>query len=212
MKIALIGASGNIGREIARQAQQRGHRITAIVRPGSSLPESLADLSSVGAAVDDAAALAQAIVGNDVLASAYGPRPGTPVDSIGAVAVTLAEAVRAAGVGRLVVVGGAGSLEVAPGLQLVDTPDFPAAYKPYALAHRLALQALQQQQDLQWTFLAPAAEIGPGRQTGVYRTQAKALLLDASGHSAISYADYAAAFLDEIERPQYLRQIATAAY
>lgn len=212
MKISLIGASGKIGREIARQAVQRGHQVTAIVAPGRALPEQLASLPTAVGAVDDAAALAQAIAGSEVLASAYGPRPDAPVDSIGTVAATLAQAARSAGIRRLVVVGGAGSLELAPGQQLVDAADFPAAYKPYALAHRAALQVLQQQHDLEWTFLAPAAEIGPGPQRGGYRTQASALLRDASGHSAISYADYAAAFLDELERPQYVRQIATAAY
>ncbi|WP_140727099.1 NAD(P)-dependent oxidoreductase [Pseudomonas sp. Hp2] len=212
MKIALIGASGNIGREIARQAVQRGHQVTAVVRPGGTLPGDLAGLPTAIAAVDDAAALAQAIAGHDVLASAYGPRPGAAVESIGAVAGALAEAARKADVRRLVVVGGAGSLEVAPGLQLVDTADFPAPYKPYALAHREALGVLRRQGDLDWTFLSPAAEIGPGPQKGHYRTQAKSLLVDAAGHSTISYADYASAFLDEIEKPQYVRQIATAAY
>ena len=212
MKIALVGASGNIGREIARQALQRGHQVTAIVRPGGALPASLADLPTAVAVLDDPATLAQAIADHDVLASAYGPRPGTPTESIGAVAGSLAQAAHQAGIARLVVVGGAGSLEVAPGVQLVDSPDFPEAYKPYALAHRAALQVLQQHNKLEWTFLAPAAEIGPGPQKGGYRTQASALLTDASGHSAISYADYAAAFLDEIERPQYVRQIATVAY
>jgi hypothetical protein len=106
---------------------------------------------------------------------------------------------RARPVPRLVVVGGAGSLEVAPGVQLVDTPTFPEAYKPYALAHREAFNRLQAVDDLDWTFFSPAAEIGPGEERGQYRVQPKAFLADASGHSRISYADYGAAFVAELE-------------
>ncbi len=96
------------------------------------------------------------------------------------------------------VVGGAGSLEVAPGVQLVDTPTFPEAYKPYALAHREAFNRLQVVDDLDWTFFSPA-EIGPGEERGHYRVQPRAFLADASGHSRISYADYGAAFVAELE-------------
>ncbi|NYF21443.1 hypothetical protein HDC36_002912 [Xanthomonas sp. JAI131] len=211
MHIALFGATGNIGRHIAQEALRRGHAVTALVRRTQPLPSELDGASIVLASLDDRAALAAAVRGHDVLASAYGPSAAA-ADTIPAVAQALIEVARDAGVQRLLVVGGAGSLEVAPGVQLVDTPNFPDAYKPYALAHRASLQHLQAATDLEWTFFAPAAEIGPGDQRGGVRTQATALLSDAQGHSAISYADYASAFVDEIERPQYLRQIATAAY
>jgi len=97
-------------------------------------------------------------------------------------------------------------------VQLVDTPTFPEAYKPYALAHREAFNRLQAVDDLDWTFFSPAAEIGPGEERGQYRVQPKAFLADASGHSRISYADYGAAFVAELEAHKHPRQIITAAY
>ncbi|HBS63471.1 MULTISPECIES: NAD(P)H-binding protein [Stenotrophomonas] len=212
MKIALVGATGNIGREIARQALARGHQVTAIVRRDTALPAELDGATLAVAALDDTDALAAVIAGHDVLASAYGPRPGDAPADVAAVATHLTGAARQAGVRRVVVVGGAGSLEVAPGVQLVDTPTFPDAYKPIALAHREAFKVYQGIDDLDWTFYSPAAEIGPGPQQGGFRTQAKAFLASADGHSRISYADYADAFVNEIETPRYLRQIATVAY
>lgn len=211
MKIALVAATGKIGRQIAQQAIGRGHEVTAIVRRDTDLPPELAGARLVIAPLDDRDALVAAIRGNDVLASAYGPAPGDYA-SIGKVADALVAAARDAGIRRLVVVGGAGSLEVAPGLQLVDAPDFPEAYKPYALAHREALMRLRAADDLDWTFYSPAAEIGPGEKRGGFRTQARALLANAEGKSEIGYADYADAFVDEIEQSRYLQQIVTAAY
>ena len=212
MKIALVGASGHIGRQIAATALQRGHRVTAITRRDSGLPAELDGAHVAIAPVDDADALAAAIAGQTVLASAYGAyaSPGSP--SVDQVSATLIEAARKAGIRRVIVVGGAGTLEVAPGLQLVDTPEFPAVYKPTALDMREASKRFIAADDLDWTFFAPAAEIGPGEKRGGFRTQAKDFLADAEGHSRISHADYADAFVDEIERPQYLRQVATAAY
>lgn len=212
MKIALVGATGNIGRQIARHALANGHQVTAIVRSEKQLPAELDGAALAIAPLDDSAALAAVIAGHDVLASAYGPRPGDDIGQIAVVAGQLLDAARQAGVPRLVVVGGAGSLEVAPGVQLVDTPDFPAAYKPYALAAREALQQLQGVQDIDWTFFSPAAEIGPGDERGQYRVQAKTFLADAEGHSRISYADYGAAFVEELQTHAHPRQIITAAY
>ena len=212
MKIALVGATGNIGRQIARHALANGHQVTAIVRSEKQLPAELDGAALAVAPLDDSAALAAVIAGHDVLASAYGPRPGDDIGQIAVVAGQLLDAARLAGVPRLVVVGGAGSLEVAPGVQLVDTPDFPAAYKPYALAAREALKQLQAVQDIDWTFFSPAAEIGPGEERGQYRVQAKAFLADADGHSRISYADYGAAFVQELETHAHPREIITAAY
>lgn len=212
MKIALVGATGNIGRQIARHALAHGHHVTAIVRSEKELPAELHGASLAVAALDDSAALASVIRGHDVLASAYGPRPGDDIGQITVVAGQLLAAARAAGVPRLVVVGGAGSLEIAPGVQLVDTPDFPAAYKPFALAARDALKALQAAPDIDWTFFSPAAEIGPGDERGSYRVQPRRFLADAEGHSRISYADYGAAFVEELEQHRHPREIITAAY
>ena len=212
MKIALVGATGNIGREITRQALARGHQVTAIVRRENDLPAELDGAQLAVAALDDTDALAAVITRHDVLASAFGPRPGDAPSSVNTTSAALVEAARQAGIRRFIMVGGAGSLEVAPGVQLVDTEGFPEAYKPVALAARDTLAQLRAVDDLDWTFYSPAAEIGPGPQRGGFRTQAKTFLVGADGHSRISYADYADAFVSEIEQPQYLRQIATVAY
>lgn len=209
MKIALVAATGNIGSQIAARALRRGHQLTAIARSARTLGPELAGASLAVAALDDATALAAAVRGHDVLASAYGAADaGTIVAATG----QLIAAARAAGVRRLIVVGGAGSLEAAPGVQLVDTPTFPAAYKPYALAHREALGLLRAAPDLEWTFFAPAAEIGPGEALGQFRTGADRLIVGPDGHSRISYPDFAQAFVDEIEVPRFARQVATVAY
>jgi len=211
MKIALAAATAKIGRQIAAHAIARGHDVTAIVRRDTDLPPELDGARIVIAALDDADALVAAVRGHDVLASAYGPQPGAE-SSLADVRDALIAAAREAGIPRVVVVGGAGSLEVAPGMQLVDVPDFPAAYKPVALAHRDALKRYQAADDLAWTFFSPAAEIGPGEARGQFRTQVGALLADADGKSAISYADYAEAFVAELEQARHPRQIITAAY
>lgn len=211
MKIALVAATGKIGRHIAAHAIARGHDVTAIVRRDGDLPAELDGARIVIAPLDDHDALVAAVRGHDVLASAYGPQPGAE-SSLVDVSDALIAAAREAGVPRVVVVGGAGSLEVAPGVQLVDVADFPAAYKPVALAHREALKRYQATDDLAWTFFSPAAEIGPGEARGRFRTQAGSLLSDANGKSTISYADYADAFVAEIEQARHPRQIITVAY
>jgi len=211
MKIALIGITGKIGQHIAQEAHRRGHQITGIARRDVQLEGELASTPIVVADITDASALAQAIRGHDVLVSAFGPAPDA-IGSLQTVTTALVAAARTAGIKRVLVVGGAGSLEVAPGLQLVDTPTFPDMYKPYALAHRDALGLLRHADDLAWTFYAPAAEIGPGERKGAVRVGARTLIADSEGHSRISYPDYADAFVDEIENGAYIREIATAAY
>ncbi len=211
MKIALVAATGKIGLQIAKTLLARGHEVTAIVRNADKLPAELDGVRIAVAPLNDIDALAAAVRGHDALASAFGPAPGDTA-SLSTTATALVAAARKAGVKRLIVVGGAGSLEVAPGLQLVDTPEFPAAYKDVALAHRDALSIYQAANDLDWTFYSPAAQIGPGEKRGGYRTQASRFLADAQGKSAINYPDYADAFVDEIEHSKYPRQVATAAY
>ncbi|MES2104048.1 MAG: NAD(P)H-binding protein [Pseudomonadota bacterium] len=211
MKIALIGATGNIGSQIAQQALQRGHAVTAITRRTGALPAALAGAQAVVADSFDSAALTAAIRGHDVLASAFGPGPDS-ADLVVKQAGVLIAAARAAGIKRVIVVGGAGSLFVAPGVQLVDAPGFPDMYRPYAIAHRNALAVLREASDIDWTFFAPAAEIGPGDKLGTFRVGTDKLISDAAGNSKISYADYADAFVTEIESAAHPRQVMTAAY
>ncbi|NLP63929.1 NAD(P)-dependent oxidoreductase [Paraburkholderia sacchari] len=210
LKIALFGATGMVGSRIAAEAARRGHQVSALVRQ----PERVAAGPNVHAAkadLLDAANVAAAVRGHDVVASAYAPPMGQ-LEDLQTASRSLVEGTRAAGLARLVVVGGAGSLEVAPGVQLVDTEGFPDAYKPIALAHRVALNYYRTVTDLDWTFFAPAALIAPGERTGTFRTGADTLIVDARGESRISAEDYAIAFVDELEQGRFIRQIATVAY
>ncbi len=211
LKIALFGATGMIGSRIAAEAARRGHQVSALVREPARLPADVANLRGIAANLLDAASVAAAVRGHDVVASAYAP-PRDDAAVLASATRALVDGVRAAGLKRLVVVGGAGSLLVAPGMQLVDTAGFPDAYKPVALAHRDALTYYRTIADLDWTFFAPAALIAPGERTGAFRTGAGTLLTDAQGESRISAEDYAIAFVDEIEQGRYVRTIATAAY
>jgi putative NADH-flavin reductase len=211
LKIALFGATGMIGSRIAAEAARRGHQVTALVRDPARVPAGVANLHAARADLLDAASVGAAVRGHDVVASAYAP-PQSDLATLGNATHALVEGARAAGLKRVVVVGGAGSLEVAPGKQLVDTDGFPDAYKPIALAHRDALAYYHGVADLDWTFFAPAALIEPGERTGKFRTGANALIADADGNSRISAEDYAIAFVDELEQGRFIRQIATVAY
>ena len=211
MKIALIAASGKIGQHIASEILARGHELIAITRSDKALPEALSAAEQRVSNALDTAALTQAVAGADVIASAYGPAMGQEAE-LSQIASSLIGAARQAGIKRLVVIGGAGSLEVAPGVQLVDIPEFPAAYKAVASAARESLAIYRQAQDLDWTFFAPAAMIVPGEKKGGFKVGRRQLLADAAGNSQIHYPDYASAFVDEIEQSQFVRDIATVAY
>lgn len=211
LKIALFGATGMIGSRIAAEAARRGHQVSALARNPERVPANVANLKAARADLLDAASVAAAVRGHDVAASAYSP-PHDDASVVATATRALVEGVRAAGVKRVVAVGGAGSLEVAPGKQLVDTEGFPDAYKKVALAHRDVLAYYRTLNDLDWTFFAPAALIAPGERTGVFRTGADTLLADANGDSRISAEDYAVAFVDELEQGRFIRQIATVAY
>jgi len=211
MKIAMVGVTGKIGQHIAEQATARRHQVTAILRREVQLEGALSALPVKVVDLLNTNTLADAVHGSDILVSAYGPGTGN-VATLLDVTKSLIAAARAAGVKRLVVVGGAGSLEVAPGVQLVDAPTFPAIYKEVALTHREALGLLKNAPDLEWTFFAPAAEIGPGEKRGAFRVGARSLICNAEGRSQISYPDYAEAFVTEIEKANFVREIATVAY
>lgn len=212
MNIALIGASGFIGSALRQEALARGHRVTALV----SQPAKLAPapgLTAVKVDVNDTAALATALAGHDAVFSAFSghAQADTLAYYLQGFRSVLA-ATRQAGVRRLLVVGGAGSLEVAPGLQLLDTPQFPEAYKATAEGARQALLLLRAERELDWTMLSPSAMIAPGERTGRFRLGGDQLLTDAEGNSRISVEDYAAAFIAELEQPAHARQRFTVGY
>jgi putative NADH-flavin reductase len=203
MKIAVIGASGNAGSRITKELAGRGHAVTAIARN----PEKIASLQNVTAKagdVMDQAALAHLLAGHDVAISSVHFLDSDPAKLIGAA--------KAAKVGRYLVVGGAGSLEVAPGVRLVSTANFPAQYKAEAEKGGAFLDLLGLENDLNWTFLSPSALFVPGERTGKFRLGKDRLLTAADGKSWISFEDFAVALADEIERPAYIKSRFTVGY
>lgn len=205
MNIVLIGASGFIGSALRKEALARGHHVHALVSNVAKL-EAAPGLTAAQVDVLDTDALARALVAQGkpgaVLAAfsghAQGDVRGYYVRGFTSI---LAAVKRTAGL-RLLVVGGAGSLEVAPGKQVLDDPDFPAAYRGSAEGARDALELLRAERDLDWTMLSPSAMIAPGERTGRFRLGVDQLLVGANGKSEISVQDYAVAMLDELERPQ----------
>jgi len=198
-RIALIGASGNVGTRILNELVSRNHQVTAIVRDPSKVPAQ-AGVTAVRGDVSDPAAL---LKGHDAVVSSVRFLDSDPA--------RLVDAVRAAGVKRYLVVGGAGSLFVAPGKRLIDQPDFPEAYKAEATAGAAFLDALRGVADLDWTFISPSAMFVPGERTGKFRLAKDELLVSEKG-STISYEDYAVALVDEIEQPAHVRQRFTVGY
>lgn len=202
-KIAIIGATGRAGSQLLEEALRRGHSVTAIARDPSAL-QGRAGVTPVAVDIQDSEALAKALAGNDVVLSAA-RFDGIP-------AATLLVPAKQAGVKRVLVVGGAGSLLLPDDSRVIDSKDFPEAYKPEASAGALYLDALKQEKELDWTFLSPSAEFVEGPRTGSYRLGKDHLLMGADGKSWITFADYAIALLDEVEQPKHSRQRFTVGY
>ncbi|GLR46121.1 3-beta hydroxysteroid dehydrogenase [Mesorhizobium amorphae] len=214
MKIILFAAGGSIGRRIAREATDRGHEVTAAVRDPARFEPFQGIARVVQADATDAASVAASAQGADAILSAVGPNAnGQAADVLVEAARSLVAGARKAGVKRLIALGGAGSLEVAPGLAAVDTPQFPAEWKPNALAQRDALEVYRSEAaDLDWTYISPAAIIAPGERTGHYRVGFEQMLFDEKGESRISIEDYAVAMIDELEKAKHIRKRITVTY
>jgi putative NADH-flavin reductase len=215
MNIALIGATGFVGAAVLAELLQRGHTVTALVRnPAKVLPPGV---TAVLADAYDAASIAAGVRGADAVISAFNPGWSTPdlYHTFLNGSAAIERGVQASGVKRLLVVGGAGSLFVAPGVQLVDTPNFtdhvPANVVPGALAARDALTRLRANTVLDWTFLSPAAMLAPGARTGAYRIGGEEVLMDGPAPAGISVADLAVAIVDEIEQPRHVKARFTVA-
>ena len=213
MKIAIIGATGFVGSALLKEALDRGHEVTAIVRHPEKLhPQS--KLHPHKADVYNSDEVARVVAGHDAVISAFNPGWGNPdiynLQVKGTRAII--EGVKKAGIKRVLFVGGAGSLEVTPGVQAVDLPGFPPEYKQGALATREALNLLRQEPSLEWSFLSPSADLAPGQRTGKFRLGKDQMLNDANGQSRISTQDYAVAMIDEVEKPAHIRQRFTVGY
>lgn len=212
MKIALIGATGFVGSAVLEELLRRQHQVTALARnPGKIAARE--GLTVVQADAQDAAQVAQAVAGQDAVVNAYNPGWTVPDihDQFLIGTRAIYAGVKQAGVKRLLVVGGAGSLYVAPGVQLVDTPNFPAEYKPGALAAREALNLIRNESTLDWTFLSPPILLAPGERTGQYRLGTDAPLMNGEAPGGISVADLAVAIADELENPRHVQQRFTVA-
>jgi putative NADH-flavin reductase len=198
MRVALIGATGFVGSQLLNEALNRQHQVTAIVRRTERLPVR-PGLTAKAADIMDT----------------YNPDrtvPGDVFERMVAGAGAIIEATKKSGVKRLLVVGGAGSLEVAPGQQMIDQPDFPPEWKGGAGGTRQFLYLLKAEPDLDWTFLSPAAMLQPGERTGTFRLGGDQMLVDAEGQCRISTQDYAVAMIDELEDPKHSRERFCIAY
>lgn len=202
MQVAVLGASGRAGSEIARELAARGHQVRAIARKADAIPIAQG-IEPVAGDASDANGLAELIRGSDAVISAL---------HFDIPAATLLSAVKEAGVGRLLITGGAASLEVAPGKRLFDTPDFPSEWKGAAAGGIAFLEALRRENDVDWTYFSPAAFIFEGPRTEVFRIGDDQLIVDDAGDSKISFADYAIAMVDELEQHRHSRSRFTAAY
>lgn len=203
MKIALIGASGNVGQRVVAEAVARGHDVIAIARNVATIAAT-DRVTPVAADMTDEAQILPALAGADVLILSvrFQDLDFEPVLRM----------IGKSGVPRLLVVGGAASLDVAPGVQLIDTEGFPDFIKVEAEPARQALKRLQQEQAINWTFLSPSVFFGPGERTGTFRLGKDDLLTADDGKSHISYEDYAIALLDEVEQPKHERARFTVGY
>jgi putative NADH-flavin reductase len=213
MNIALIGATGHVGHYFLEEALRRGLQVTALVRDPAKLP-ARDNLKVVQADVYDPVQVARAVTGQDVVVSAFNAGWGNPdireAHARGSRAIL--DGVKAAGVKRLLVLGGAGRLEIAPGQRLVDSPEFPEQWKQGALGAADALDQLRAEKALDWAFLSPAMLLDGETRTGSFRLGGDQVLFDGNGESRISLPDLAVAMIDEAEQANHHQQRFTVAY
>ncbi|MCI0920947.1 NAD(P)-dependent oxidoreductase [Sphingobacterium rhinopitheci] len=216
MKVAVIGATGFVGAQILKELTDRQHEVKAFARDITKVP-ALATVEAIAMDVNDTDTLASNLQDIDVVVSAYNAgwiNPNIYTDFIkGAKAIEAA--VEKAGVKRLIVIGGAGSLQATADIQIVDTPEFPAAIKPGALAARDYLNILKENTVLDWTFFSPAPEMHQGTsgvRKGVYRLGTDFPVVDDDGRSILSVEDVAVVIADEVEQAKHIKQRFTAAY
>ncbi|MBB6219451.1 NAD(P)-dependent oxidoreductase [Rhizobium leguminosarum] len=216
MSILLFGASGNIGSHILKEALLRGHRVTAVTRSTDLEPQER--LTALKADIADEDEVAKIAAGHDAVISAYSPglrrhSAEEAAELIHKAHDALFAGVRRSGMRRIIVVGGVGSLEASPGVDVVDSDFYPAEHKAHTLRNREILRSLKRgEHDLDWTYVSPPLSIKHGERTGIFRLGEDRLLRDEAGESRISEADFAIAILDELESGRFIRRRFTAAY
>jgi putative NADH-flavin reductase len=203
MKVAQIGATGKVGGKILEELLRRGHRVTVIARHPEKAPPN-PNITAARGDITEPVQLAALLKGHDAVISSAPFFPGS--------SQKLLDAIHASGVARYIAVGGAGSLEIAPGKLLKDSGQIPAEWLPVINEGAALLKLLRADKQLDWTFFSPAAVIGPGERTGQFRLGRDQLITGKDGKSAISYDDYAIALVDELEKPQHIRTRFTIGY
>lgn len=213
LKITIYGGTGHIGQRIVNEALSRGHSVTVVVRDPASSSAPRPHLSMVKGDALDSAAVARQIAGQDVVISAIGGGSSQGADFYTRVGQSYVSALRSLGrsAPRLIAIGGASSLEIAPGKTLLDTmPNAPP--NSDMVTHKHALDYYRSIDDVQWTFVSPSMQIEPGTRSGKFRLGTDQVLKDANGQSRISMEDFAVAVIDEAEHPQHLHQRFTVGY
>lgn len=215
-KVAVIGATGFVGSHVVKELENRGYEVEAIVRDASKVEQS-DKVTAKSIDINNVEELAESLKGNDAVISTFNAgwtNPNLYHDFL-AGSENIEKAVEQSGVKRLIVVGGAGSLYTPDNIQIVDTPDFPEAYKPGAAAARDYLNKIKENKTLDWTFFSPAIEMNQaniGTRTGKYRTSLETPVFDENGRSILSVEDVAVALVDELEQNNHIRERFTAAY
>jgi putative NADH-flavin reductase len=209
MHITLYGSTGNAGSRILTEALNRGHQVTAVVRDPSKL-NARSGLTILAGEHSTAAQIVPQIQGSDAVVSALGPGPDNPERLVSLIDPLIAAVQQNSGL-RLIVVGGAGSLNVAPGVSLIDSGYLPAEWMGIAKAHAEVLKHLRAS-NIDWTSFCPASYFEPGERTGKFRLGKDDLVSDANHQSRISMEDYAVALIDELEKPQHIRARFTIGY
>ena len=214
MKILLIGGTGNIGRRILNEALLRGHRVDAVQRHPDSLDVKDAKLTIIRGDILDEAVIGELIKDTDVVVSAISASGSSTPEQFKKANINLINILKKNPRLRVIVVGGAGNTEIAPGLRAMDSPmmeQIPEEWKPDIYAHAEVLN-LYRTSDTNWTYFSPAMMVGPGERTGRYRLGNTNMIFDANGDSKISYEDYAVALVDEISNAQHIRKQFTIGY
>lgn len=214
-KIVIIGATGYVGSAILKEALGRGHQVKAIVRDPLKLTLIHPHLKVVGGSVTDTDFLSRELAKSDAVISAFNPGWSNPniyeetLEGYGSILC----AVRNSGVHRFLMVGGAGSLLVAPGRQLMDEPDVPKKLLPGIRGMaKVYTDLLLPEKSVDWVFLSPAANMAPGERTGKFRLGKDELIVDESGDSNISVEDFAVAMIDELEQEKHHQERFTLGY